>query len=71
MAIRAATLVCLLVSAASAAACPFCGVVARPLAERRDAAAAVAIGQSETERLSLKLAKGGSSLLALEAHELS
>jgi hypothetical protein len=46
MAVRAATLVWLLVSAASAAACPFCGVVARPLAERRDEAAVVAIGEA-------------------------
>lgn len=35
----------LLVSAA-AVACPFCGVVPRPLAERRDSATAVAVGEA-------------------------
>jgi hypothetical protein len=32
--------------AATAAACPFCDVVTRPLAERRDAAAVVAVGEA-------------------------
>ena len=32
--------------AAAAAACPFCDVVGRPLAERRDAAAVVAVGEA-------------------------
>ncbi len=32
--------------AATAAACPFCDVVTRPLAERRDAAAIVAVGEA-------------------------
>lgn len=32
--------------AASAAACPFCDVVGRPLAERRDAAAVTAVGEA-------------------------
>jgi hypothetical protein len=33
-------------AAAAAAACPFCNVVGRPLAERRDAAAVVAVGEA-------------------------
>lgn len=45
MLVAAVVVVGLLVSAL-AAACPFCGVVARPLAERRDAATAVAIGEA-------------------------
>ncbi len=33
----------------AAAACPFCDVVTRPLAERRDAAAVVAVGEADGE----------------------
>jgi hypothetical protein len=46
MARRAALVLALLLSAPAAAACPFCGVVSRPLSDRRDAALAVAVGEA-------------------------
>jgi hypothetical protein len=42
---RRAVVIWLFLSAA-AAACPFCGVVSRPLADRRDAAVAVVVGEA-------------------------
>ena len=54
--LRLPLVMALTAAAAAAAACPFCDVVGRPLAERRDAAAVVAVGEASGEA---RQAEGG------------